>query len=182
MRHSVGESRDAPVQQGPKPGEAAHVPVVSNPGLSRRRILPQVARAFGAVVFSTDAAERAHFSRQVGATSIDHERETVEDYVATHTAGDGFDVVFDTMGGSRLDASFKAVARFGHMVSSLGWGTHALAPLSFRAASYSGVFTLLPLLTGEGKAHHGDIVLRSMARDIDATDTSQKTWRIAFLT
>ena len=48
--------------------------------------------------------------------------------------------------------------RFGHVVSSLGWGTHALAPLSFRAATYSGVFTLLPLLTGEGRAHHGEIL------------------------
>lgn len=38
------------------------------------------------------------------------------------------------------------------------WGTHALAPLSFRAATYSGVFTLLPLLTGEGRAHHGEIM------------------------
>jgi NADPH2:quinone reductase len=44
------------------------------------------------------------------------------------------------------------------VVSSLGWGTHALAPLSFKAATYSGVFTLLPLLTGEGRAHHGDIM------------------------
>lgn len=59
------------------------------------------------------------------------------------------------------------MARFGHVVSSLGWGTHALAPLSFRAASYSGVFTLLPLLTGEGKAHHGDI-LREATRLADA--------------
>ena len=33
-----------------------------------------------------------------------------------------------------------------------------MAPLSFRAASYSGVFTLLPLLTGEGRAHHGAIL------------------------
>jgi NADPH:quinone reductase-like Zn-dependent oxidoreductase len=57
-----------------------------------------------------------------------------------------------------LDASFNAVTRFGHVVSALGWGTHALAPLSFRAASYSGVFTLLPLLTGEGRAHHGEIL------------------------
>jgi NADPH:quinone reductase-like Zn-dependent oxidoreductase len=44
------------------------------------------------------------------------------------------------------------------VVSALGWGTHALAPLSFRAASYSGVFTLLPLLTGEGREHHGEIL------------------------
>jgi len=45
--------------------------------------------------------------------------------------------------------------------------THALAPLSFRAASYSGVFTLLPMLTGEGRAHHGDI-LREATRLIEA--------------
>jgi NADPH:quinone reductase len=44
------------------------------------------------------------------------------------------------------------------VVSALGWGTHLLAPLSFRAASYSGVFTLLLMLTGEGRAHHGEIM------------------------
>ena len=53
------------------------------------------------------------------------------------------------------------------MVSALGWGTHALAPLSFRAATYSGVFTLLPLLTGEGREHHGAI-LREAAKLVDA--------------
>jgi NADPH2:quinone reductase len=42
--------------------------------------------------------------------------------------------------------------------SAHGWGAHALAPLSFRAGTYSGVFTLLPLLTGEGRAHHGEIM------------------------
>jgi NADPH:quinone reductase-like Zn-dependent oxidoreductase len=57
-----------------------------------------------------------------------------------------------------LDASFQSVRRFGRAVSALGWGTHSLAPLSFRAATYSGVFTLLPLLTGEGRAHHGRIM------------------------
>lgn len=52
-------------------------------------------------------------------------------------------------------------------MSSLGWGTHALAPLSFRAGTYSGVLTLLPLLTGEGRAHHGEI-LREAAQLVDA--------------
>ena len=61
-------------------------------------------------------------------------------------------------GGAGLDTAFKAVTRFGHVVSCLGWGSHALAPLSFKAATYSGVFTLLPLLTGEGREHHGDIM------------------------
>jgi NADPH:quinone reductase-like Zn-dependent oxidoreductase len=91
----------------------------------------------------------------------------VADYVAKHSGGRGFDIVYDTVGGAVLDASFNAVARFGHVVSALGWGTHALAPLSFRAASYSGIFTLLPMLTGEGRAHHGEI-LREATRLVEA--------------
>jgi len=72
-----------------------------------------------------------------------------------------------TRSGATLDASFNAVRRFGHVVSALGWGTHALGPLSFRAGTYSGVFTLLPLLTGEGRAHHGEI-LREATRLAEA--------------
>jgi NADPH2:quinone reductase len=45
--------------------------------------------------------------------------------------------------------------------------TDALAPLSFRAATYSGVFTLLPLLAGEGRRRHGEI-LREAAKLAEA--------------
>jgi NADPH2:quinone reductase len=114
----------------------------------------QIARAFNATVFATGAASRAGVIEQLGATPIDHSNMQVDDYVAAFTAGRG-------------DASFKAISRFGHVVSALGWGTHALAPLSFRAGTYSGVFTLLPLLTGEGKAHHGEI-LREATRLAEA--------------
>ena len=44
------------------------------------------------------------------------------------------------------------------MVSCLGWGAHALAPLSFKQATYSGVFTLHTLLADEGRAHYGEIL------------------------
>jgi hypothetical protein len=44
------------------------------------------------------------------------------------------------------------------VVSCLGWGTHALAPLSFKEATYSGVFILPPLLSGEGRKHHHKIL------------------------
>jgi NADPH:quinone reductase-like Zn-dependent oxidoreductase len=118
----------------------------------------QIARSFGAEVFATDRGAKSEFLRSLGATPIDFERESVEDYVGRYTAGRGFDLVYDTGGGKVLDASFAAVKRFGHVVSSLGWGQHALAPLSFKAATYSGVFTLLPLLTGEGLEHHGEIM------------------------
>jgi NADPH:quinone reductase len=127
----------------------------------------QLARALGAELFATGSAKSAAYIKELGAVPIDYTRETVEDYVARYTAGRGFDVIYDTVGGTTLDASFNAVKRFGHVVSALGWGTHALAPLSFRAASYSGVFTLLPLLTGEGRAHHGHI-LREAARLVEA--------------
>lgn len=126
----------------------------------------QIAKARGAKVYAVDSADRAEFVAGLGATPISLDMPD-EDYVALHTGGKGFDLVYDTVGGPVLDASFRAVARFGHVVSSLGWGTHALAPLSFRAGTYSGVFTLLPLLTGEGRAHHGEI-LREAARLVDA--------------
>lgn len=89
---------------------------------------------------------------------IDYRASTVEEYVEALTQGQGFDLVADTVGGASLDASFKAVKQFGHVVSALGWGTHALAPLSFREATYSGVFTLSALLTGKHREHHGDML------------------------
>lgn len=118
----------------------------------------QIARSFGAEVFATGSAASADYIAGLGATPIDYTAETAVQTVDRHTAGLGFDIVYDTGGGAVLDASFASVARFGHVVSALGWGEHRLAPLSFRAATYSGVFTLLPLLTGIGRSHHGDIL------------------------
>ena len=128
----------------------------------------QIARARGAEVFATSSAARAAVVEALGATPIDYAQASVEQYVAEHTGGEGFDVVFDTVGGPVLDASFAAVRTYtGHVVSALGWGTHSLAPLSFRGATYSGVFTLLPMLTGQGREHHGQI-LRQVAELVDA--------------
>lgn len=118
----------------------------------------QIALAKGARVYATALGEEdLTYLRDLGATAIDGAR-SVEDYVGEHTAGAGFDIVYDTGGGTLLDASFLAVKRFGHVVSCLGWGTHALAPLSFKQATYSGVFTLQPLLSGECRGHFGQIL------------------------
>ena len=129
----------------------------------------QIARAFGAEVFALSSAAKLAAIERLGATGIDRDHARVEDYVSDHTSGRGFDIVYDTVGGPVLDASFAAVKRSGHVVSCLGWGTHSLAPLSFKAATYSGVFTLLPLLTGEGRAHHGAI-LREATRLVESGD------------
>jgi NADPH:quinone reductase len=119
----------------------------------------QVARAFGAGVFATVSADKKNVVEGAGATAIDYRFGSMDEYVATYTSGKGFDIIFDTVGGATLDASFSGVKRYtGHVVSILGWGTHSLAPLSFRGATYSGVFTLLPLITGENRQHHGKIL------------------------
>ena len=119
----------------------------------------QIARAFGADVFATGSLSDHDQIRSYGATPIDYKSVQVEDYVRKYTDGEGFDIILDTVGGSVLDASFKAAKQYtGHVVSILGWGTHALAPLSFKGATYSGVFTLYPLISGKQRKHHGEIL------------------------
>ncbi|MDX3355144.1 zinc-dependent alcohol dehydrogenase family protein [Streptomyces sp. ME01-24h] len=124
----------------------------------------QLAKARGAQVFATGSPRSLETIARLGAAPIDYTSTSVEAYIAEHTGGEGFDIVYDTVGGQTLDASFTAARTYtGHVVSALGWGTHALAPLSFRGATYSGVFTLLPMLTGRGREHHGEIMRQAAA-------------------
>lgn len=121
-------------------------------------IAVQIAKAFGAKVFATVSPKDFDLIKSYGATPIDYNT-PVEEYVQQYTGGEGFDIVLDTVGGAVLDASFKAAKQYtGHVASILGWGNHALAPLSFRGATYSGVFTLYPLISGKNRKQHGDIL------------------------
>ncbi|MEU4472086.1 zinc-dependent alcohol dehydrogenase family protein [Micromonospora sp. NPDC023888] len=123
----------------------------------------QLAQACGAEAYATGGPASMPLIESLGAVPIDYTSTSVEEYVQTYTGGEGFDIIADNVGGSTLDASFAAVRTYyGHVVSALGWGTHSLAPLSFRGATYSGVFTLLPMLTGRGREHHCEI-LREVA-------------------
>jgi NADPH2:quinone reductase len=132
------------------------------------QVAVQIARARGAEVYATGSARSLETIQRLGATPIEYTTTTVEEYVAKYTGGEGFDIIFDTVGGKTLDASFTAARTYtGHVVSALGWGTHSIAPLSFRGATYSGVFTLLPMLTGRGREHHGEI-LREVAALADS--------------
>lgn len=124
----------------------------------------QLAKARGAEVYATGSAASLDFIRSLGATAINYQAQSVAAYVEQYTAGEGFDIVYDTVGGSTLDASFQAVKPYiGHVLSCLGWGQHSLAPLSFKSATYSGVFTLTPLPTGQGREHHGAILREAAA-------------------
>jgi NADPH:quinone reductase-like Zn-dependent oxidoreductase len=123
----------------------------------------QIALASGAEVFTTVSNKDMQTVERLGAVPIDYKVTPVEQYVNGFTGGEGFDIVYDTVGGEVLDHSFQAVKKYtGHVVSCLGWGTHNLAPLSFRCATYSGVFSLLPLLSGSGRSHQGEILRKAV--------------------
>ncbi len=126
----------------------------------------QISRALGATVFAT--ASRGDFAlvESYGATPIDRDL-IPEERVAQFTGGRGFDIVYDTVGGAQIDAAFESVAQRGHVTSALGREAHNLAPLALRAARFSAVFTLLPLLTGKDRKHHGEI-LREVGALVDA--------------
>ncbi|MHA4740332.1 zinc-dependent alcohol dehydrogenase family protein [Dyadobacter sp. MSC1_007] len=122
-------------------------------------IAVQIARSRGARVIATVSPDKFELIKGYGAVPVDYVKTDIEQCVDEYTAGEGFDIIFDNVGGATLDNSFKAVKRYtGHVVSILGWGSHSLAPLSFRGATYSGVFTLFPLISGLNRAHHGEIL------------------------
>ena len=58
----------------------------------------QLAHALGAQVFATVSADKKKIVEGYGATAIDYRTTTVEAYVAEHTGGEGFDIVYDTVG------------------------------------------------------------------------------------
>ncbi|BDT57048.1 quinone oxidoreductase [Massilia varians] len=118
----------------------------------------QIARAFDADVYATASSGKHDVIRGYGATPIDYRTAKVADYVAQHADGVGFDVVYDTVGGQTLDDSLVAAKPYGHVLSCYAFGETNLAPGSLRCVTLSGIFVLLPMLSGEGRAHHGEIL------------------------
>jgi len=121
----------------------------------------QIAVAKGAEVFATVSANKIAIIRDLGATPIDYQSVSPDEYLEKHTGGKGFDIVYDTVGGATLDASFRVAKRYtGHVLSALGWGSHSLCAPFVSWSTYSGVFTLYPMISGEGRS----IMARSSSR------------------
>lgn len=67
------------------------------------------------MVSSEQKAEIAH---RLGADfTINYRQQPVEEFVAEHTNGQGFDVVFDTIGNDNLQNAFNAARLNGTVVS-----------------------------------------------------------------
>lgn len=129
----------------------------------------QIARAAGATVFATGSSdEKLRLARELGAdVGINYRERSVDDYVAEYTGGRGFDVVFDTVGGENLTRSFEATRPEGQVASIATHETYDLSPLHDKSLSLHVVLMLIPLVSGEGRAHHGEALGR-LTRLVDS--------------
>ena len=120
----------------------------------------QLAKAAGAEVHVTASSdEKIALGKSLGAdVGINYKEHSVEEYVAEHTGGDGYDVVFDTVGTTRLDDSFQAAKIGGTVVSIAARSTHDLTNVHVRGLTLHVVFMLLPLARNVGRERHGAIL------------------------
>ncbi|GAB5489753.1 MAG: zinc-dependent alcohol dehydrogenase family protein [Parasphingorhabdus sp.] len=128
----------------------------------------QVAKALGAEVYSTAKGEHAlQIVAGYGATPIDYTVASVADYVAEHTGGAGFDVVYDSVGGANMKNSFEAVALNGQIITTVSMLELDLTPAHFKGLSIHVVFMLIPMLHDFKREAHGEI-LTELAKLADA--------------
>lgn len=124
----------------------------------------QLAKALGAEVTATASSrEKGEIARRLGADHVsDYTEETPEALAARVTGGEGFDVVFDTIGERHLPTAFEAARLNGHIVTTTSSDTLDLSPMHQKGLSLHVVFMLLPMLAGVGRQRHGE-ALRAAA-------------------
>ena len=102
----------------------------------------QIARHLGANVQTTvSSAQKAQYALELGASeTILYRGLSVDDYVQKYTEGNGYDIVFDTVGGDNLDASFQAARYGGTIVNIAARSAHDLTPMHARGLTLHVVF------------------------------------------
>ena len=120
----------------------------------------QLAKAFGAQVHATASDDRKiGIGLELGADRmINYKQTDVNAYVQSETGGEGYDIVFDTIGGKCLDDSFEAARIGGSVVSIAARSIHDLTPVHIKSLSLHVVFMLLPILRDQGRERHGEIL------------------------
>ncbi|WP_341213677.1 zinc-dependent alcohol dehydrogenase family protein [uncultured Limimaricola sp.] len=128
----------------------------------------QLARHLGAEVSATGTGDsQLSVIEGYEARPIDFMAEKIEDYVAAHTGGTGFDAIFDTVGGANLTNSFAAAALNAHVVTTVALSEIDLSPAHFKGLSLHIVFMLLPMLHDVRREVHGEI-LAKLSKLVDA--------------
>ena len=102
--------------------------------------------------------------------------------MAEHTDGQGFDLVFDTVGNDNLQNAFKAARLNGTIVSVVSLSKQDLTLLHVKGLTLHLVYMLIPMLYGVERTHHGEI-LSKLAQLVDAKNVypllDSKTFSVA---
>lgn len=132
-------------------------------------IAAQLASWRGAEVFTTVSSEqKAKLSKSFGADeTIIYTQESVEEYVRRCTGGEGFEVVFDTVGGRVLRDSINAASVGGQVLSLLAIGDIDITRAWAYKLSLHCVNMSWPMATGVGAEHHR-YILQQLAKLVDA--------------
>jgi NADPH2:quinone reductase len=128
----------------------------------------QLARWRGAKVTATcSSQDKAEQLKMLGVEDIaNYREESLDDIIESRTEGQGFDVVFDTVGGENLQNAFAAARLNGTIVTTAARSTQDLSQMHAKGLSLHAVFMLIPMLHNMGTPHHGEI-LRQIAELVD---------------
>lgn len=127
----------------------------------------QLAKHFGAEVYATcSGGDQVPVIQGYGATPIDYRTEAVADYVARHTSGAGFDVVFDSVGGANMAKSIEAAALNAQVASTVAMVEIDLTLAHFKGLSLHVVFMLIPMLHNHRREEH-HAILTSLSEIVD---------------
>ena len=119
----------------------------------------QLARQRGAEVYATGGDEKSLAAiKAMGATPINYRTTAVADYVALHTDGAGFDVVFDTVGDRNMLNSFAAAGLNAQVVTTTTMLELDLTPAHLKGLTLHVVFMLIPMLHNYKRQAHQDIL------------------------
>lgn len=128
----------------------------------------QLAKYFGAEVYSTGGGDKQmQLIEELGATPVNYKQSAVADYVERYTAGKGFDIVFDSVGGENMSNSFEAAALNGNVASTVALVDLDLSTAHFKGLSLHVVFMLIPMLHNIGRQDHQRI-LQHLAEIVEA--------------
>ena len=102
----------------------------------------QIAKHLGGIVHTTVSTEKkAGYAQGLGASeTILYKGLSVDEYVKQHTDGIGYDLVFDTVGGDNLDASFQAARYAGTVVNIAARSKHDLSTMHAKSLTLHVVF------------------------------------------
>lgn len=120
----------------------------------------QLAKLKGAKVYGTVSGDsKGAKALELGADAVINYRQTVvEDYVKQYTAGKGFDVVIDTVGGENLLNSFKAVKLEGTVCTINTRVSLDLGLMHRKAISLKCVFVMTALADKLNREKHMEIL------------------------